>query len=286
MGYLHINNLYKDQTVLKFPECYALEKIHGTSAHIAWANGNLRFFSGGEKHENFVKLFNAEALIAKFRNCFPAKQVVIYGEAYGGKCQKMSAVYGPELRFVAFDVQVDGSWMTVPEAYAIVRNSGLEFVHYVQGPTTLAFLDGQRDADSEQAIRNGMGPSHLREGIVIRPLAELTDERGNRVIAKHKRDEFRETASPRVVTEVPLVIVEAEKAANEWVTPMRLEHVLDKMQNHSIEQMRDILTAMVDDVLREGAGEVIDSPALRKAISKRTAVMYKYRLKLGLKAAA
>lgn len=29
MGYLKINNLYKEQTILLFKECYALEKIHG-----------------------------------------------------------------------------------------------------------------------------------------------------------------------------------------------------------------------------------------------------------------
>ena len=36
MGYLHIENLYKNQTVLMFKELYALEKLHGTSAHIRW----------------------------------------------------------------------------------------------------------------------------------------------------------------------------------------------------------------------------------------------------------
>ena len=30
MGYMHIDNLYKDQRILQFKECYALEKIHGT----------------------------------------------------------------------------------------------------------------------------------------------------------------------------------------------------------------------------------------------------------------
>ena len=29
MGYIHIGNLYKDQEILLFKECYALEKIHG-----------------------------------------------------------------------------------------------------------------------------------------------------------------------------------------------------------------------------------------------------------------
>lgn len=29
MGYMHINNLYKNQEILMFKECFALEKVHG-----------------------------------------------------------------------------------------------------------------------------------------------------------------------------------------------------------------------------------------------------------------
>ncbi len=57
MGYLHIDNLYKNQEILMFKECYALEKIHGTSAHITWNSPALTYSSGGEKHERFVALF-------------------------------------------------------------------------------------------------------------------------------------------------------------------------------------------------------------------------------------
>lgn len=35
MGYLHIDNLYKAQEILAFRTCFALEKIHGTSANVA-----------------------------------------------------------------------------------------------------------------------------------------------------------------------------------------------------------------------------------------------------------
>ncbi len=45
MSYLHIDNLYRSQDILLFRECYALEKIHGTSAHVAYHNGEVKFFS-------------------------------------------------------------------------------------------------------------------------------------------------------------------------------------------------------------------------------------------------
>jgi len=49
MGYLSINNLYKDTDILLFKECYALEKIHGSSSHIVWSpEHGIGFMSGGE----------------------------------------------------------------------------------------------------------------------------------------------------------------------------------------------------------------------------------------------
>lgn len=62
MAYLHIQNLYRERDILLFRECYALEKIHGTSAHVAWRDGQVAFFSGSGKHARFVALFDAALL--------------------------------------------------------------------------------------------------------------------------------------------------------------------------------------------------------------------------------
>ena len=45
MGYAHIENLYKNQTILLFRRCWALEKVHGTSAHITYVEGQPLSFS-------------------------------------------------------------------------------------------------------------------------------------------------------------------------------------------------------------------------------------------------
>jgi len=66
MAYLDIDNLYKNQEILKFKECYAMEKIHGTSAHISYKDGFLSFFSGGSNHETFVALFDSETVDVDF----------------------------------------------------------------------------------------------------------------------------------------------------------------------------------------------------------------------------
>ena len=276
MSYAHIENLYRNQTILMFRECYALEKIHGTSAHVAWKGGKLSTFSGGESAERFAALFSADGLRARFMALGHA-DVTVYGEAYGGKCQGMSATYGKELRFVAFDVQVGEAWLDVANAADVAAKLGLEFVHYEKISTDLAAIDAQRDADSVQAGRNGMGPGHKREGVVLRPLMEFRDHRGKRIVAKHKRDEFQETATPREVDPVRAkVLADAEAIALEWVTDNRLTHVLDKIPTpHAPEQTGLVIKSMVEDVLREGAGEFVDTKDARKAIGRQAAALFK-----------
>ncbi len=278
MGYLHIENLYKNQTILLFKECFALEKVHGTSTHIRYDEQNgLKFFSGGEKHEKFINIFNQEELLSKFKEKYTNNPIIVFGEGYGGKCQGMSSTYGPNLKFIAFDVKIGDFWLDVEKAFEFVKFLGLEFVPFKKINTTIEEIDKERDADSLVAINNGMGIGKIREGVVLRPLIELTLNNGSRVICKHKRDEFRETKSPRPIVnpEELQKLNDAQKTADEWVTQNRLLHVLDKIPDHSMEKMSEILVAMQEDVLREGDKEIVFNIAAKKAINKNTALLYK-----------
>lgn len=282
MGYLHIDNLYKNQEVLLLKEVYCLEKVHGTSAHVRFLRGNpepLRFYNGGETREKFLACFDQPALLAAFE-AQGFDDVTVFGEAYGGKQQGMAKRYGKETRFVAFDVRVgEEGWLSVPAASAFVEALGLRFVQWAQEPATLERLDFWRDAPSTEAQRNGVEGDQPREGIVIRPLIELRNRWGARVMAKHKRPEERETKTRREVGTPPLVLESAVAVANEWVTPMRLEHVLQKLpQGLGLEGCSQVVSAMVEDVLREGAGEVEDTKANRKQIGHRAVTLFKQRV--------
>ena len=301
MSYLHINNLYKaeGQRILLFKECYALEKLHGTSAHIKFktnpsnkAQWQLVLFSGGEKYNNFIALFDDDALMAKFLTLSPEpdKEYTIYGEAYGGSQQGMSLTYGPKLKFGVFDVQVGESWLDVPNGEKFAKDFGLEYVPWEKVSTDLPALDAQRDKPSVQAIRNGVSILNAdgtitnprkREGVVLRPLIEVRLNNGDRVMAKHKGDDFKETATPRPVVDPNKMVVldEANAIAEEWVVQNRLEHVLQRVPNHCIEKMRDIIFTMQEDVRRESKNEVIWSETVAKAIGKKTVELYKSYLK-------
>lgn len=272
-----------------------MEKIHGTSTHIRFrpSDSSISYFSGGTKFAAFITLFNEDDLIARFKalNLPVDKDITVFGEGYGGKEQGMRDTYGPELKFVAFDVKIGERWLNVPDAEDVVKKLGLEFVFYKKvstqfveenGVRRYVELDNERDATSEQARRNGVVGYRKREGIVIRPPVEVTLNNNSRVIAKHKRDEFRETASPRSIEIDPAklkVLSDAQEVADEWVTNERLKHVLDKIPDHSMAMIPQIIKNMTEDVLREGQGEIVESKEVKSAIGNKTVEMYKGMLK-------
>jgi hypothetical protein len=96
-------------------------------------------------------------------------------------------------------------------------------------------------------------------------------------MAKHKNDIYKEREhAPKIQSQESLKVLEDAKAiAQEWVTPMRLTHVMDKIKADGmvIEEklMNYIIACMVEDIHREAKGEIISNKQTRKAISQRTA---------------
>jgi len=280
MGYRHIGNLYSDQTILQFRECYATEKVHGTSAHVAWKDGQIHLFPGGCKLSTFETCFDLPDLTERIR-LMEKESMTVFGEQYGGKQQGMSQHYGPDPKFIAFEVRIGDYWLDVPSANAVADRLGLEFVPWAKIPCTLEDIDRERDRDSIVSIRRGMGPGHKREGVVLRPVTEWIHQSGNGTIrVKHKRDDLRETATPRKAGDDPLKGMEGWPAAQEWVTAERMRHVCDHLMaklGHDLTEKdtQFVIQDMIDDVIREGTGEVADNRATRRALGGAAVMAYR-----------
>jgi hypothetical protein len=288
MGYASIQNLYKDKRILSFKQVYALEKVEGTSSHIAYRKDEdkLIFYSGGASRDVFISLFNHDDLLARFRNLaeeHAVNKITLFGEAYGGKIQKMAESYGKDMNFIAFDAQIDDKWLSIPQAEKLAIDLNLEFVPYELVECTEQALDAERDRDSIIAIRRGMGEGKKREGIVIRPPFEVTTNNGERICAKHKRDDFREHKSPRSLDVDPAVLEEADAIAEEWCVMNRLNHVIQHLtvngKEPMMEQMRDIVNEMIRDIYREASGEIVQSKMVEKAIGTKTVKLFKEYLR-------
>jgi len=287
MGYMKIPNLYKDKRVLDFRRVYASEKIHGTSAAVKWDGRTITLHSGGEKHDRFSALFDLDELAEKFAARFGERPARVHGESYGGKMQRMSTTYGVNVCFTAFEVCVGESWLDPDAARCVAVDLGFEFVPMwlVEAPTVeemVARLDELRDQPSVIAGWRGIEGEKVSEGIVIRPPYEVRLNNGGRIIAKHKSASFSETRSPRKVLGDNGMLTKARAIADEWVTEMRLDHVLDKLKAGGkaidITCTGDVVRAMVADVVAESKDEIADSREARSAIGRAAASMYKNRL--------
>lgn len=288
MGYASILNLYADTRILEQPECFALEKIHGTSAHVSYTPASSEsgaeqlHFHSGEQQANFEAFFadKKDRLLQGF--ALVNVPVKIHGECYGGKIQQNSWRYGKDLRFTAFDVFYAGDWLSVPAADSIVRLLGLEFVHYVRIETKLSLIDAERDAISEQAIRNGVttrdGEFIRREGVVLRPITEMVDHRGNRICAKHKRKEERETKTERPVNADKIALSKAARdVAEEWVTANRIRNAQSHFAESDwvITNMKNLISYIRQDVYKEAAEEITQTPENDREICRVAAQLIK-----------
>ena len=67
----------------------------------------------------------------------------------------------------------------------------------------------------------------------------------------------------------------------EWVTENRLSNILSHAPYGDELSLNDIpclIGLMIDDVLEEGKSELVDTPDLRRAIARETALMIKRRV--------
>jgi hypothetical protein len=279
MGYAHIKNLYQDKTVLLFKEVWATEKIHGTTAWILYDQDlypdTLHYHHGGGPREHFIPLFDERRIYEYLKENFGNKHIRLHGEYYGGKINKQRHRYG-DYGFILFEIRVGDVFLSFDKVQIIGGKLGLDVVDGVIVPATVEALDRERDRPSVLAMKRGIGDTIEREGIVIHPLIELTKNNGERVIAKHKGERFMETATPRDISpEKLLVLEEAEAIAFEWVTPMRLEHVLDAFPDAELKELPFIIRAMQDDIIKESIGEIKWPDGGMKAVSRRTVELFK-----------
>ena len=108
--------------------------------------------------------------------------VTIYGEGYGAGIQK-GGVYGPDQKFIVFDVLIDGWWLQWFNVVNIAYKLGLEVVPVIFDEITIE--EAWEHVKSDDFSTMGVKCIHP-EGLVGSPTIPLFDRKGERVITKMK----------------------------------------------------------------------------------------------------
>lgn len=165
------------------------EKVDGTNIRIMYENGKITF---GGRTDNaqipapLVTRLNDTFLPLTERIGGMFDSVVFYGEGYGDKIQKVGKLYRPDQDFVLFDIRCGNWWLKRDDVIDIGRQLGLRVVPII-GTGTLH--------DAVRIVKTGLTSQwgdFEAEGIVARPVVELCDRGGNRLIAKIKCRDFKD----------------------------------------------------------------------------------------------
>lgn len=171
------------------------EKVDGTNIRVHFDGEDVKFGGRTDRAQLpatllgvLVDMFPAQKFEDTFRPTegltFPS--VTLYGEGYGAKIQKGGGNYIPDGQsFVLFDVKVGGLFLTRENVRDVARRMGIKHCPQV-GQGTLA--------EGIDFVRNGMKSTwgdFEAEGIILRPLVEMRDRRGDRIITKLKVKDFR-----------------------------------------------------------------------------------------------
>lgn len=187
---------YRDETVkyLRFNNWQFTEKIDGTNISVEWDGHAVSFHGRTEraqipKHllEYLEKTFLTTEAEELFEQTYGDKNVILYGEGYGAKIQN-GGNYRSDVSFILFDVLIGDNWQEREWVEKTAKMFGIDVVPVVFAGSLEEGIDYVME-HHPSTIGTAM-----MEGIVGRPMVEMRDRLGKRIIVKIKWEDFKEFA--------------------------------------------------------------------------------------------
>lgn len=193
---------YRNETVEFLKDCQwqFTEKIDGTNIRIHW-DGHRVSFGGrtdgaqipaplvNKLNDMFGGVVNEEL----FEQKFGEMEVTLYGEGYGPKIQKCGGLYRSDVSFILFDVEVFS-----PEVGCLYlkRDAVEDIAKFFNIDIVPIILTGTLNDGVNYVLKHPkstIGTADM-EGLVGRPMVEMRDRLGKRVIVKIKWNDLKEFA--------------------------------------------------------------------------------------------
>lgn len=174
------------------------EKIDGTNIRVSWDGTDVKFDGRTDKAqtptfllEELTRMFPPELLASSFPDADwvnrKAGPIVMYGEGYGARIQKVGRNYIPDgVSFILFDVRIGRFWLERHNVDELAESMGIRHVPTIGTGTLDDMIDMVRDGFYSQ------WGNFEAEGIIARPSLELAARSGLRIITKLKCRDFPE----------------------------------------------------------------------------------------------
>lgn len=163
------------------------EKVDGTNIRVHWDGHRVTFGGRTEGSQIPAKLVTAlQRLFTEelFEQSFNATEVTLYGEGFGAGIQS-GGIYRPDQSFALFDVRCGGLWLRRDDVEDVASKLGVEIV-----PVALRGSIAEAIAEVKMGVTSHWNGAEA-EGLVGVAPAGLLSRRGDRIMVKVKRKDFR-----------------------------------------------------------------------------------------------
>jgi ATP-dependent RNA circularization protein (DNA/RNA ligase family) len=174
--------------LLKDIDWVCTEKIDGTNIRIMWDGESVRF--GGKTDNAQIPTILIRSLQDTFTNekmkeCFPdADNVCLYGEGYGKKIQKGGNYLPNRADFILFDVKIGDWWLSRDANEDVAKKLNIGVVPIIGIWKAIEFVKkGFKSTIAENK-------EYIAEGLIMKPVVELFNRKGERIISKVKYKDF------------------------------------------------------------------------------------------------
>jgi hypothetical protein len=187
-----VEGKYRNEAIkyLKDNKWQFTEKIDGTNIRIYWDGHKVSFFGRTDKAQipaeltnRLIELFGGETNEQLFEQKFGETEVILFGEGYGEKIQN-GGLYRKGQDFILFDVMIADNYQSRESVEDIAKYFGIDIVAIILEGT---LQEAVNYVKSKPKSSIGIADS---EGVVGRPVIELQDRCGKRIIVKIKVRDF------------------------------------------------------------------------------------------------
>lgn len=207
--YVKINSIWKRDTKGKViegdfatPELEYLsnlpwtwsEQIDGMNIRIGWDGREMLVGGRTDRAQLPTKLYDAIShllsdrnLISAFPDASPESPVVLYGEGYGAGIQKGGGNYRSDQSFILFDVLIGGFWLSRGGVHDVTIKLDLAHVNEIL-PSYFTMIDAHNFVKMGDIKSDWY--EQTPEGVVGRPIVDLFDRKGNRIMVKIKGKDY------------------------------------------------------------------------------------------------
>ena len=192
-----ILNNYRNPTIAYLKDNIWLftEKVDGTNIRVRWDGHKVEFGGRTDKAQipgallsKLNEMFMTTEAEELFEQTWGDKEVILFGEGYGPKIQN-GGEYRSDVSFILFDVLVGDNYQ---ERKWVEKTAQMFNIDVVPIVLTGTIQDGINYVMKHP--KSTMGTA-MMEGVVGRPMIELRDRRGERVIVKIKWEDFKHFAT-------------------------------------------------------------------------------------------